>query len=60
MDKNIKLLILAISSFVVFAVTMVYADRATWVMVISLLSFVTSLISIYYIVLNVMLKSDSK
>ncbi|PRY76189.1 hypothetical protein [Alkalibacterium olivapovliticus] len=59
MDKNIRLIILSVFSFSVFAVTMVYTDTVTWLMVLSLVSFVTYMISIYCIVLNVMSESDS-
>lgn len=59
MDKKNKLIILAIVSFFVFAMTMFYIDNAAWIMVISLISFVTFQISIYLIILNVKTKSDS-
>ena len=58
MDKQIKLIILAIFTFIVFAITMFYANNAAWIMAISLISFVVFLISIFVLTLNSKSKSN--
>jgi len=59
MNKKIKLIVFAIFSFIIFAITMFYGEKSAWIMIISLISFVTFMLSVHHIFLNVKTKSDS-
>lgn len=60
MDKKYKLVVSAILSFAIFVVTMFYVNIMHWLMLVSLISFVSYLLSIFYLILNVRSELDSK
>ena len=59
MDKKIKLIVFAIFSFIIFAITMFYGEKSAWIMIIFLISFVTFILSVHHIFLNIKTNSNT-